>query len=210
MSVRLAIAVPCHVFIAPQMAQSLARMMHFLGDYAAVEWGIESPRYPVEESYVRFFGNAVSTFGRNELVHWAKSKEATHMLWIDTDSQFPQTAAMQLLESGKPFIGANFALKDGSGQSAAWGLDGERLKPRSEGIEEVSTLGFGLTLTRMDVLEAVGEPWFKTVEGERGGPADEYRFCQLARAAGFPPHVDHALSRECRHVGLHPFALPEE
>ena len=189
----LAIAVPCHVFIAPQMAQSLARMMHEYGDNVEV----------------RFFGNAVSTFGRNELVRWAKVLNASHVLWIDTDSMFPPSAARELLHSGKPFIGANFALKDGSGQSAAWGFHGERLKPRGYGVEEVSTLGFGLTLTRMDVLDAVGHPWFKTVEGELGGPADEDRFCQLARAAGFPPHVDHGLSQKCRHVGLHPFALPE-
>lgn len=198
MTVRLAIAVPCHVFIAPQMAQSLAKMC---------ARGVTDDRSALIA--VRFFGHAVSTFGRNELVHWASKGGATHVLWVDTDSAFPEDSARRLLSSDKPFIGANFALKDGSGQSAAWGLDGERLKPRREGVEEVSTLGFGLTLTRMDVLEAVGAPWFKTVEGERGGPADEYRFCQLARAAGFPPHVDHALSRECRHVGLHPFQLPE-
>lgn len=190
----LAIAIPCHVFVAPQMAQSLARMMHQYANTCAV----------------RFFGNAVSTFGRNELVRWAMGINASHVLWIDTDSMFPPTAASQLLLSDKAFIGANFALKDGSGQSAAWGLDGERLKPRRYGVDEVSTLGFGLTLTRMDVLEAVGDPWFEIVSGERGGPADEYRFCELARAAGFPPHVDHGLSAECRHVGLHPFELPGE
>lgn len=194
MTVRLlAIAIPCHVFIAPQMAQSLARMMHEYSDNVEV----------------RFFGNAVSTFGRNELVRWAKGLNASHVLWIDTDSVFPPTAARSLLAARVPFIGANFALKDGSGQSAVWGIDGNRLKPKGYGIEVVGTLGFGLTLTRMDVLDAVGDPWFKMVEGEQGGPADEFRFCEFARAAGFPPHVDHGLSSDCRHVGLHPFALPE-
>jgi hypothetical protein len=162
------------------------------------------------ETSVRFFGNAVSTFGRNELVHWARgSLDATHVLWIDTDSEFPPNAAHRLLgySGDYPFLGANFALKDGSGRSAAWSMDGERVKPRHDGIEEVSTLGFGLTMTRADVLDAVGEPWFQVVSGERGGPADEYRFCQLARAAGFPPHVDHALSLACRHVGLHAFEV---
>lgn len=195
MSTRLCIAIPCHVFIAPQMAQSLARMCAHLGMIGM----------PPE---VRFFGNAVSTFGRNELVRWSMQREATHVLWIDTDSVFPPNAATMLLASGKPFIGANFALKDGSGESAAWGLEGGRLKPQPFGIEEVSTLGFGFTLTSREVLAAVGEPWFKTVEGERGGPADEYRFCKIAREAWMPPHVDHSLSRECAHVGLHPFKLP--
>lgn len=193
--IRLAILIPCHVFIAPQMAQSLARMC--LGTGADEVIG------------PRFFGNAVSTFGRNALVRYAFEAKATHALWIDTDSAFPWTASKRLLESHVPFIGANFALKDGSGRSAAWALDGDRLKPRATGIEEVSTLGFGFTLTRMDVLEAVGEPWFTTVDSETEGPADEYRFCQLARAAGFAPHVDHELSAQCRHVGLHPFSLPE-
>jgi hypothetical protein len=191
--VTVCVAIPCHVFIAPQMAQSLARSMHEYKD----------------EISVRFFGNAVSTFGRNALVRWAKEVRATHVLWIDTDSVFPSDSVQRLIESGIPFIGANFALKDGSDRSAAWGIDGDRLKPRLEGIEEVGTLGFGLTMTSMEVLDAVGDPWFKTLEGETGGPADEFRFCQIARNAGFAPHVDHGLSRECAHVGLHPFRLPE-
>lgn len=196
-ALKLDIAIPCHVFVAPQMAQSLARMTA----HTAAQ-GVQIR--------TRFFGNAVSTFGRNELVRWFLDGTASHLLWIDTDSVFPPTAALELLGSGKAFIGANFALKDGSGESAVWGLDGSRLKPRRMGVEEVSTLGFGLTLTHRHVLGAVGSPWFKIVDGEGGGPADEWRFCQKARAGGFPPHVDHNLSRECRHVGLHPFALPEE
>lgn len=194
--IRLAIAVPCHVFVAPQMAQSLARMCRALSD--------------VEMVGPRFFGNAVSTFGRNELVRWALVTEATHILWIDTDSVFPHDAAHRLLASEKPFIGANFALKDGSGLSSCWGLDGSRLKPRRDGIEEVSTLGMGFTLVSRDVLHAVGPPWFKMEDGERGGPCDDEWFCRQARSRGFPPHVDHALSAECRHVGLHPFTLPED
>lgn len=196
-ALKLDIAIPCHVFVAPQMAQSLARMT---AHTAAKGVQIRT----------RFFGNAVSTFGRNELVRWFLAGKAWNLLWIDTDSVFPETAALELLASGLPFIGANFALKDGSKQSAAWGLNGERLKPRALGIEEVSTLGFGLTLTSRHLLDAVGSPWFKVVDDEQGGPADEFRFCELARAKGFPPHVDHNLSRECRHVGLYPFALPEE
>lgn len=199
--IRLAIAVPCHVFVAPQMAQSLARACYRIGqDGRDRSMRLIGPR---------FFGNAVSTFGRNELIRWAFDENATHVLWVDTDSQFIEFAALHLIESRKDFIGANFALKDGSRQSAAWGLDGQRLKPRPEGIEEVSTLGFGLTLTSLSVLEAVGDPWFKVVDGERGGPADEFRFCELARSAGYPPHVDHRLSRECAHVGLWPHRLPE-
>ena len=194
--IRLAIVIPCHVFVAPQMAQSLARM--------CLATGADEVIGP------RFFGNAVSTFGRNALVRWAMKAEATHVLWIDTDSVFPMMAAKRLLESRVPFIGANFALTDGSGQTAAWGMDGDRLKPLDTGIEEVGTLGFGLTLTRMDVLEAVGDPWFQVLTGETEGPGDEDRFCRIAREAGFPPHVDHGLSAQCGHVGLHPFRLPED
>lgn len=191
---RLAIAVPTHMFVAPQMAQSLARMCLMLRD--------------VEVVGVRFFGNAVSTFGRNELVRWAMEEGASHVLWIDTDSVFPPRSAQALIDSGVPFIGANFALKDGSRESAAWGRDGQRLLVKQSGIEEVSTLGFGLTLTHVHVLGAVGSPWFKVVDGEGGGPADEWRFCNLARDKGFPPHVDHGLSLECAHVGLWPHTLP--
>lgn len=157
---------------------------------------------------VRFFGNAVSTFGRNELVHWALDEGASHMLWIDTDSMFPPRAARALLSHDLPFVGANFALKDGSQQSAMWGLDGGRLVPRDIGVEEVSTLGMGLTLVAREVLEAVGAPWFRMDVGERGGPCDDEWFSRRAREEGYPPYVDHGLSRECAHVGLWPHRLP--
>jgi hypothetical protein len=194
MKPELAIAIPCHVFVAPQMAQSLAKLC---AQYALVY---------EREPKVRFFGNAVSTFGRNALVRWAKSVDATHILWVDTDSVFPAYAADRLLASDIPFIGANFALKDGSGGSSAWGKDG-RITPYLTGVEQVETIGMGLTLTRMDVVDAVGEPWFKMGDYQ-GGPADDYYFCQMAIQAGFPPHVDHGLSHECAHVGLYPFKLP--
>lgn len=190
---KVAIAIPCHLFIAPQMAQSLAGMFYALGERR------------ISVIY-RFLGNAVSTFGRNALVRWAIDNNATHILWIDTDSKFPPHALQKLLAANKPFIGANFALKDGSGASAASSSDTERLVPRKTGIEECKVLGFGLTLTRMDVLKAVGEPWFKESD-DRDFPGDEVRFCELAAAKGFVPFVDHELSSLCGHMGLFEYKL---
>ena len=189
---RLAIAIPCHTFVAPQMAQSLAAMCH---DLPGVNIGI------------RFLGNAVSTFGRNELVRWAKQNHATHMLWIDTDMEFPASAGRSLLTAGVPFIGANYALKDGSGRSVCTAQDGSRVAPKDEGIEAVTTMGFGLTLTAMEVIDAVCDPWFKVLDECRVGPADEIRFCERATKRGFFPHIDHALSKECRHVGFTEYEL---
>jgi hypothetical protein len=86
-------------------------------------------------------------------------------------------------------------------------LNGERMMPKKEGLEQAITVGFGLTYTAREVLEAVGDPWFETVRDAAEGPCDEVQFCERATRAGFPPQVDHALSRECRHVGFYEYAL---
>ena len=192
---RLAIAVPCHVYVAPQMAQSLSAMSYRLGQLGY-------------EVALRFLGNASSTFGRNELVRWAKRIKADYLLWVDTDSVFPPDAVERLLYSGYPFVGANFSMKQKDGESSCSDLVGNRLAPQPDGIQRVSELGMGLTLMRMDVLDAVGEPWFALIDGALDGPNDDGRFCRLATAAGFGPRVDHRLSSECSHVGFTEYRLP--
>lgn len=193
---RLAIAVPCHVFVAPQMAQSLVAMC----------WDLAVHRI---EGGVRFLPNAVSTYGRNELVRWAKTSGADKVLWIDTDMVFPHDSARRLIDSGLSFVGANYAMKEGERRSSA-AANGERVQPKPSGFDRVDMMGFGLTLTDMKVLDAVGDPWFKVLDGCLEGPADEVRFCDLAIQAGYPPYVDHALSAQVGHIGLHDYRLSVE
>lgn len=193
---RLAVAVPCHVYVAPPMAQSLCEMFIDLGKTQ-------------HEVALGFLGNAVSTFGRNALVRWAIEGKADAILWVDTDSVFPRTAARRLLGWGLPFIGANYSLKKDPPESTASGLDGQRLTPIEKGVEPVSVIGFGLTLTAMEVVRAVGEPWFAVTES-KDGPCDEVSFCERAIKAGFRPHVDHGLSRECGHLGFKEYRLEVE
>lgn len=196
--VKIAIGLPCHVFIAPQTAQSLAGLCGSLG-----RAGIEHE--------VRLFGNASLAFGRNALAAWSIKQEASHLLFVDTDMAFPSDGAERLLKHDLALVGANYARKTAERDSACFGIDGERIRPKAGGLEEARTLGMGFALIRRDVLEAVGFPWFTLKADARGGPAEDFLFCQAARVAGFPAYVDHALSAECRHVGLveHALAVPE-
>ena len=193
---KVAIGIPCHVFISPQTAQSLAQMCGSLG-----RAGIEHD--------VRLLGNASLAFGRNALAAWAIKQEASHLLFIDTDLMFPADGAERLLAHGRALVGANYARKNEARDSACFGIDGERIRPKADGLEEARTLGMGFALIRRDVLEAVRFPWFTLKSDARGGPAEDFLFCQAARVAGFPAFVDHALSRDCAHIGLHAYTLPE-
>jgi hypothetical protein len=197
MSTLIAIAVPCHVFVAPQMAYSLALMTADLGHHKI-------------DFALRFFGNCSMIFGRNELTRWAYDIEATHLLWIDTDSVFPYNAARRLLAHKLPFVGANFARKIELRDSAVEDLDGNRLTPRESGLEAVKTIGCGFTLTQMRVFDAVEEPWWRAIDGSVEGPGEDTRFCEVAKEAGYIPFVDHGLSLECGHIGLYEFKLQDQ
>ena len=86
------------------------------------------------------------------------------------------------------------------------------------GLERVEAIGFGVCLTRADVLWDVGFPWFETRRDEKLGVnvGEDVDFCIKARAAGHDVFVDHGLSHEVRHIGsmeysvAHAVAFQEE
>lgn len=146
---------------------------------------------------------------RYELAKSALERGATHLLWIDSDMTFPTNGPYRLVTHDKPFVAASCPTRRRPLKTTA--RHGLTRLPSSEGrsgLEKVDGVGFGFTLVKREVFEAVPKPWFATGwvkdpdTGDIGGVlSEDIYFCMAATKAGFDILVDHDLSREIGHVG---------
>ncbi len=130
----------------------------------------------------------------------------THLLFIDSDMRFPPDTMERLVKRDCDIIGANCKQRTQDEWTAR--KDGKFIDSfGKKGIEEVDTLGFGVTLIKTSVFKKMAEPWFSTPwDGTKHVGEDVY-FCTMARIAGFKIMVDHDLSKEIKHAGLVEFGI---
>lgn len=137
---------------------------------------------------------------RTALVGEAFKMKADWILWLDDDQTFPPDTLFRLLKHGLPVVGCNIRMRAHPTEqiSAAFNVvDGERrrLPPRAEGLEKVEYLGLAVALTKIEIFRQIPQPWFVM------GPHDQDgHLCELLRARGISPVVDHGLSREVGHL----------
>ena len=157
-----------------------------------------------------------------EAVNWG----ADYMLFADADHVFPEDAIARLWSRNKQIIGCNYARRcTPTAPTAAQDVtsaDEEDYKnlvytsPEKADaglVEEVLHLGFGLSLIRMDVFDALQDhaeaqgkssflPLFKFEDDGTGANAigEDVYFFQKCRAAGLKVWVDHHLSWEVGHI----------
>jgi hypothetical protein len=141
---------------------------------------------------------------RIALVNQAIESKSTHILFIDSDMRFPKDTIARLLAHKKDVIGANCRQRT---QDEWTARKGGKFVGSGKGIEEVDTLGFGVTLIDMNVftgkLRKMPEPWFQMpyhTQDKKLVGEDVY-FCTVAKEAGFKIWIDHDLSQEVRHTG---------
>lgn len=58
------------------------------------------------------------------------------------------------------------------------------------GLVPVASMGGPGVVLQRRVLDAIGDPWFETMPGERETPKEDLWFFQKCLKAGFQPHVD--------------------
>jgi len=192
---RLVVAMPCYEHVARDTAVSLATMMLVIGnqppegmEFARIEWRSTSN---LPES-------------RSVLAHRALTvHQATHILWIDSDSAFPKESLHRLLGHDKEIVGATFARRNPPHWSSASDLDGKPFSPGQVGLAEAGVMGFGLLLTRASVFEGEYEMPLFAHHDEDGYCTEDVTFSKKVRARGHKLWCDLDLSRQCRHVGSH-------
>jgi hypothetical protein len=145
---------------------------------------------------------------RHRLVRRAQELGATHILFADSDQDFPPYALRQLLSHRLPVVGANIATKMIPSSPTARHRHevvstGTPVEPKETGVEKVWRLGLGFTLIEMGVFDTVPPPWFEVrykpeVDDYEG---EDWYFMAKLEAAGIGVYVDHGLSLGVGHWG---------
>lgn len=192
---QIVIAVPSHDTVPARFANDLAQLCAH-----------SASTLPGAVELLFLIGTYIHD-AREQLAEAALQCGASHVLWMDSDMRFPRDALLRLLQRDVPMVGINYTTRVPPAVFVAKS-NGSRVRTLrgSIGLEEVDAIGFGLVLMRSEVITrtlALGAPLFRyDWIAERGRLlGEDYSFCGRARAAGFPIHVDHDLSKECAHIG---------
>jgi hypothetical protein len=203
---RVHIVIPSHDYCPMVFAYDLASM------YGYTVGGMP------EETQIGLttsIGTYVHT-SRWDLLNVALQQRASHICWIDADMRFPRDAIIRLLKHNKKVVGINYCTRGLPPRYVAIkqiGVpDSNVVTGRNQsGLEQVEAIGFGFVLMRVDALKDLdfnGQPLFafKWMQDRKSWMGEDVYFCQKLKEAGVPIHVDHDLSKECRHVGLFEFS----
>lgn len=154
---------------------------------------------------------------RNQLVQEALAEGATHILWIDSDMRFPKEVIQRLLERDLDIVAANCSRRRHPASFIALQADDERgiynvqTLPESTGVEEVVAVGFGVMMVKAQVFRDMPQPWHKLIWNTKDEKfvGEDMAWCHGARDAGYKVHIDHDLSKDIYHTGMHEFGCED-
>ena len=196
----VAIGIPAGDDVKTDFALSLTRMVNWT-------WRYNQEHRPIAFS-INCWRQSLIPLARYRLVEAAIQQQATHLLMIDSDMDFPGDMMIRMIKRNVDILGVNATtrrppfIKVGTEVSPRRWLTPSEALERS-GIESVYRIGFGAVLFKMRVFETVSEPWFDTewrrIQGELVYIGEDYYFIDKCRDHGFEIHVDHDI--EIGHVG---------
>jgi hypothetical protein len=159
----------------------------------------------------RVFGQSAIDAARCQLATAALAEGFAELMWIDSDIGFEAAAVDRLRAHPEPFVCGLYAKRERR-EFAVQFLPGTRnvLFGPNGRLHEVRYCGFGFTLTRRAVFEAVRERCGLPVCNRQFGPplvpyfqpliipdpsgawylAEDYAFCERARRCGFRIYAD--------------------
>ena len=195
---RLAIAAPTRDLVPASFAVDLAELYAFTRQLG-----------PFEDVTIHFVASSYIHAGQERVLDDVITKwRATHVLWLETDMAFPKDAAIRLAQHNLPIVATNAVMRHYPIRFTAI-KDGRRIDTTQEssGLEAVDACGLAVMLMRTDVVAALEKPWFRHEwdEQAQGEVGHDAVFCRRLREAGHRIYIDHDLSKEIGHIGLHTF-----
>lgn len=137
---------------------------------------------------------------RNKLARHALDNGFTHILFVDSDMQFPPDTLKRLLTLDKDIVGIVAHHKKLPLESNVKPLTEEEAgKPFPTEPFQCGAIGTGIMLVKTTVFSELPEPWFyfSYKDGQRQG--EDFNFCTNAREHGFEVWADPTIP--IKHVG---------
>ncbi len=193
---RVAVVSPVGDLCHTGYAMSLAMMLK--------ETLAEAPEN-LEALQLASYGSTILPFSRQVLAASSLEWGATHLLWIDSDMEFPRDMLLRCLRYTHPIVGINAMSRRMPWRNTAQHEDQKEVQTTldSSGLEKVARMGFGVVWTAAEVFRVIELPWFdfEWVPESTVFRGEDYCFSEKAKAAGFDLYVDHDLSKQVRHLG---------
>lgn len=154
---------------------------------------------------IRWGDGSISRVRNRQVGEFLESGARWYVQWSDDVEVVDRCGLGRLLGHGVDFVGGLYP------KSMAMPAGERRTSMRAVGgatergdLIEMQWLSGGLWCVRRDVVEAVGEPWFRDAFEESGKHlTEDYQFCDRARAKGYSVWGDRGL--RVRHWGYLPF-----
>jgi hypothetical protein len=133
-----------------------------------------------------------------------QDKTRTHLLFIDSDMEFPMTLAHRLLVHDKDIVAANCTTRASPIETIACDFDDKRIISKGKtGLQKVRQVGCAVMLINLDVFRKLRPPFFLSdwIPDIGAYCGEDVYFCQKVQEAGYDVWIDHAVSCEVKHVG---------
>lgn len=205
---KVAVCVPCRDTVMAGFAFDMARLTAF-----------DAQNREGELQLLQMPGTLIFT-QREKLAEEALEWGADAILYIDSDMRFPADSLNVLLSREVPIIGVNATTRREPVVPTAMNLHLDKMKDEGmvrqvwskiesrgkSGIEQVTAVGFGVTLIRREVFEKIPKPWFDVIWTDHGNViGEDVAFCVKAMEQNIPVFVDHDLSMHIGHIGTKTF-----
>jgi hypothetical protein len=184
--------------------------------------GYEAKRGQNEIQLLQMPGTLIFT-QREKLAQEALEWGADQVLWIDSDQRFPADTLEILQARQVPICGVNATTRREPILPTALNLKIEREmlngkpgEPKQvwhkvesrgkKGVEQVTAVGFAVTLVNREVFEKIPRPWFDVIWTDHGNViGEDVTFCVRCMENDIPVFVDHELSMHIGHIGVKTF-----
>ena len=189
---RIAVCVPCRDSVLAGFAFDMARMCAY-----------EAKRGVNDIQLLQMPGTLIFT-QREKLVDEALEWGADYVLWVDSDMRFPANTIEIMLARNVPILGVNATTRREPVMPTAMNLKLDRsdndvkqvwtkIESRGKnGIEQVTAVGFGVTLIKTDVFKKLPKPWHDVIWTDHGNViGEDASFCVKCLEQDIPVFVDH-------------------
>ena len=124
-------------------------------------------------------------YNRNQIVDEAVKNGSTHLMFIDSDIQFPVDGIDKLLAHDKEIVGGYYNTRRGNNPVMVLGENGS-LEPSSVSDRPFRCiiLPTGFMLIKLSTLDKLHKPYFAVITHEKGTVGEDVSFCRKAAEAG--------------------------